>query len=298
MKALKITLALLTLCILGWVGYSLFIKKPDKIIIPVAPDTFVQEINLKIDKLSKSPISEFCVKNYTTLKNDIVFYAKEGKINNAWEITLLESLEFTYTKVFVGQAYFLFNGKAWEIEKLDTIRTEVDKLLSSKYIVTKTDLINIKNIIKQYLEISSFISSARSFANDINITSISQQFDLINSQEYIKKSKEYHDLKSYTNNCTRIQNQLESIPNSMYLKHLNYLTKKVNYSVGKYRALPSYITYYNTIYQPIYSEFKLFEDNYSTYSVEFSELEDDLLSLKDQIKKDGQAANSFKFSNK
>ncbi len=295
MKPLKIFLITGTICLLSWGGYSFFIKEPQQVVIPPAPNKFVEEIKLNITNLSKSPNNKFCVEDYSAIKYKIDGYSKANKLDFIWEENLLKSLDYTYTPIFLSQAYYVFNGNEWEINKLNTIRLEVKNLIASKNIDNKTDLIKVKEILSQYDKIVSFISRANSFASELKVRNIEEPFDIDMATNFIKDADKYHNLKEHANNCTRLQSQLENIPDLMYNMHLNFLSKKVELCIGKYSTVPNYPSYFDSFRKPIFSEFKLYEDNFSSYSVSFTKLEGDLQSLKDRMNQEDKIAKSYKY---
>ena len=294
MKIAKITIAILGILALSF-GVFYFFRLDAKSLAPTLPppNTFTEEVKNKIENLNKSPISCFCLKHYLTVINDLEVYTDEGKIDTAQKTSLLKTLDYTYTPLFINQAYYIFKGSTWEERKLDTIRREVNRLMASKYIENTTSLKLIKDILDKLDEIKDFIAKARAFAADAHVNSINQQFDLDNTKDFIAKAAGYHRLKHWVNNNKLLQERLENIPMNMYNKHLNYLTNKVSYCTGTFRTMPSYNEYYNTIYQPIHVEFKTLEDNYSTYSVSYEKPEEDLRPLREQLKKDRISANTF-----
>lgn len=296
MKGLKISLVLLCIGILGWVSYSFLAKAPEPPIIPPAPNTFIMEIKSKIESLGKSPNTRLSNKDYATLKNDIYGYANANKFDKNWQENLLKDLDYAYAPVFEKQANYVFDGREWELNKLVVIRSEVNMLYKSQYITQKTKLDSIKSVLTQYDKIVSFLLEANSYANTNNVvTSFAQGFDINTSTNYIDSATKYLNLNVIINNCDRLQLQLNSIPNKMYHKHLDYLSKKVAFSIGKYKSMSSYTDYYNNIYKNVFAEFQVFEDYYlNIYDLNLK-LEKDLSSLKEKMKRDNKEAGLFKF---
>jgi hypothetical protein len=290
-KILKILLPIITLILLGLTVYFFYTKEPAKIIEPKAPNTFIKEINLKIEKLNSSSRRAFCVTKYATIKNDIFIYTKEDKIDLTYKNVLLQKLDSTYAKVFIAQAYNVLDGNLWESHKMDSIRTEVRYLLHSRYIPRNNRLIEINAIVTQYDEINIFISNAISVPT--SVTRVDQKFNFNASQQNIKIANNYRNLKVYLRHCNRLQAQLQNIPRVLYDKHLSFLTNKVNFCIGRYTLMTYYADYFENIYKPIQADLQFLSDNYSTYSVDFSKAWEDLSILKEKMKKDNNNADQF-----
>lgn len=295
MKIFKIALIILALCSIGWVSYTYFMQKPEPPKIAVAPNKFIPEIKQNIEKLGKASKNDFCVNNYTTIINDIIIYAKAGKIDAAWSENLFKELDYCYYPLFLRQALYVLEGSEWESEKLGIIRSEYSNLIKSKYITDRAKLNEIKSIIDQYDEIVSYISSASIYANSsVYISSIGQKYDFNRDISLIDMANSYK-LDGYIGNCSRIKSQLSDIHASLYNRHLSFLSKKVSFCLGKYKTMKDHSEYFAKIYQPLFEEFQSFQDNYSIYSVSYTKAGDDLALVKSQLKKDGQLEKSFNY---
>jgi hypothetical protein len=296
MKALKISLLVIIMAGLGWIGYTFYIRGINKLVIPQTTNNiFVDEITGKIEALKGVPVNVFCVAKYISIKNDITQYAVAKKIDDVWESNLLKSLDYTYAPVYVRQSYYVFGGTDWELDKLGIIRAELNKLLSSPYIDNKTELNKIKGVLREYDEIVVFISNAGVFTGSTNITNFNQGFDVNRTSEFIAKASAYRGQEGYVKNCLRLQTALVGIPMSMYRKHLSYLSQKVNFCSGKFGTFDNYADYYNTIYKPVFGEFDLLASNIESYSVSGTQFDNDVSSLKEQMKRDNKAAAAYKY---
>ena len=293
MKAAKIVSVVVVFIILGLVGFYSVIEKIPEPVIPLASNIYIKDLKAKIEHISKTQQTIFCDLEYRTIQNDIIGYAKAKKIDSAYEVNFLKELDYIYTVLFCKQAFYIFNGTEWANDKLTIIRSESKKLSLSKYIEDKTELNKIIGILAKYDEIVSFIANAHTFASYVRVTSLAQQFDITKTKSYIDQASEFISIDSLVKNCLRLQSDLLVISNLMYNKHKSYLANKVRFCTGQYKSMASYYHYYNNIYQPIFTEFELFENNiettYSGLSADASDIDD----LKTKMKAEGAEAKAF-----
>lgn len=291
MKEIKITIALMAFVLLSWGAYSFFVQSPPPPKTLTAPNTFVKEITHKIDEIGKSPLNEFCDNTYKTIKYDIDVYSKAGKIDASWEENLLKNLEYAYTSVFIKQAFNVFAGSEWEPSKLSIIRSESRRLMSSYHIKDKTELQKLQKVLSQYDELSSFITKANSFAEDVFVNSYDQTFDITTTKSFIKKALALSKVTGHVSKCIRLKSQLANVPNLMYNKHLYYLINKVDFCTGEYTKFTNYNSYFSTIYKPIFAEFEEFKDcSTNDYSVDVTTAQNDINKIEADLLKDGKLA--------
>jgi len=296
MKGLKIILVFATILVIGIISYLYLNKGLEKFVEPPKPpNEFVNEINKKIDNLSKSSTKQFCVNSYISLNKDINEYANAGKIDTELSSSLLKNLDYIYTTLFIGQANSIFQGTAWEHNDLNIIKDELKRMQSSKYIVDKKELIKIEKVLNQYDEISSFIWRTNTFANDVKISRIDEDFDISTTKVYITRANEYKNLNGYIGNCKRLQSKLTEIPGKLFTKHMTYLTNKVNFCTNKYKEMRSQEEYFNKIYRPIFLEFQVLEENFRIYNIKYLDFERDLLSLKNTMRMNNNEAEEFSY---
>ena len=299
MKALKITLVIISILLISILGYFSFNKGPEKTNIPnTTSNKFVNLVKEKIDFLSRKSLNEFCVSYYNEIKNDIEIYTSKNKIDEEWKEYLLKNLEYTYTPIFIKQAYNVYESTYWEYPKRAIIWSEADRLSNSNYIEDKNELVRIKSIMIDFWVRYRFIKKSNDFAMTDSINSFDQDFNIDSAKYFIKKANNYYSTNTYVSNVTHLQNQLQNVPLIMYKKHLNYLSNKVRFCKGKYSTMESYTYYFNTILQKIYLEIEFFEDNRSIYSVSIETMNTDLESIIERVKQDKIEAESFIYPSK
>jgi len=292
MKSIKITISIIALALLSWGGYSLYSKRITPVKVLTAPNSFVKEIKDKIVNLSQLPLNTFCIDTYKDIKYDIGGFKDAGKIDPAWEDNLLKDLEYAYTAIFIKQAYNVFSGTTWETGKLSIIQSESNRLSSSPYIADKSELLKIQSVLAKYNEIISFIAGANRFAASVNVVSYAQIYEVNTAGNYISKSQAYSNTGGSLIRCNRLKAGLNAIPNQMYKSHLNYLTKKVNFSTYKYTTFANYNDYYTTIYSHVLAEFETFKNTCPTnYSVSVSAAQNAIDGVEAEMVSDNSSAN-------
>lgn len=295
----KITLFVILIILLGGGVYLLFSKPLSKAIIPDAPNTFIQEINLKIDSLRIASIDVFCVERYKTYENDIKFYAEVNKISPIEKNESLLKLKEVYSALFIRQANKIFSGNVWDPTVLAIIQSEYSKLTPSDNHESEAGLAKIRSILERYNIISNFLNSAYQYTHNARVNSINDVYDIERTNNFINTASIYLNSfsRSLISKCSRLRTQLESIRTTMYQSHLIYINNKVNFCLNKYTSLNSYKEYYKEIYYPIQKEFEEFLNNSTNYSVDNDDIVVDISGAKSRIESDDFKAQNY-FNNK
>jgi PBP1b-binding outer membrane lipoprotein LpoB len=139
MKTVKITLSLIVLATIATVLIRGCIKEPESDVIQLPENTSTIIIKQKIDSLKEMPISSFCDKFHIEIKNYIEMDYTDQRLgenateNDQWKKILSSNLYAAYTDKFISQAFYVFKGSEWQMEKLNFIRKEYQALQKNGY---------------------------------------------------------------------------------------------------------------------------------------------------------------------
>jgi hypothetical protein len=295
MKTVKITLAVIVVSVITisviWGFMSL--SKSDEIQLP--KNQYTKKIEQKIDSLKKMPESSFCKKFYDEIKyyiEDDYANNKLGKSqseNDQWKKNLSSNLYAAYSDKFIKQAFYVFKGSGWEVQKLNFILQEYQVLQKDGYKTgmlekdsnTDKEFNDIKNIFAKYNEIANFISSCKGFSFK-EYESLNTEFpiskvekDIIRSEEYLKNNLG----NNYVNNCIRLKSNLKEVPQILFYAHVNYLDNKITLWNSKYDNYSSQKEYFENLFSPLKNETeKLYSGIYKVNSLdtEYKKLDDKL----------------------
>jgi hypothetical protein len=295
MKAIKIILAVAVVAAIGFFvrEWLVAIDKPKDVSPP--QNQFTARIESEIDLLKEKPANVFCSKFYEAILYHIIDYHKQGFLgnsgndNNEWRNILSKSAYDAYAEKFAEQAMYVFNGSSWEINKIDFIRSEVKTLQAVKdqdgqYRLDASGSVGasfktICDILAKHDEIAGFISTC----NNFSCSNYSLMYFFPDVSDKVQKSRAYlaNNLgNSYANNCTRLKDDLRTIPQTLLNKHAAYLRAKIRQNGGKYtdRQHNFYQSdYSNNIYMPL--RYQIESINSDVYGIDVETAQDKLLNL-------------------
>jgi hypothetical protein len=291
MKTIKITLTVVVLLAITvsaiWGFMSL--SKGDEAQAPINTHTKIIEAKIStLNNLSESSTSK-------NLYGEIKYYIEDDFSRNKLGATqlendqmrnmLLNSLYATYAEKFLNQAFNVFKGSAWEIDKLSFIRNENLSLQREGHQNGFLELNGsidkkfneIKNIFTEYDKVNIFINKCKNISEFLDYE-IATQFPIFKVEEYLKGSKEYLKSIAETNllkNCDRLRNDLITVPQILFTAHVKYLEAKINQWSGKYVEQVTWNNYRKNLFLPLDAELeKIYQKFYSEDSsnIEFNRL--------------------------
>lgn len=277
MKTVKITLSLIVLATIVTVVIRGCIKEPESDVIQLPENTNTKIIEQKIDSLKKMPISSFCdifhieIKNYIEMDYTDQRLGENATENDQWKKILSSNLYAAYTDKFISQAFYVFKGSEWQVEKLNFIRKEYQALqkngyqsgLLEKNSITDQIFNDIKYIFVKYDEITGFINSCKAFSFT-EYDNFEHEFPISNVEQDIVRSKEYLDSNlenEHVGNCSRLKSSLNDIPQILFDAHVKYLDNKINHLSGKYVDSKNQADYSTNLYLPLYNEIEKLDNN-------------------------------------
>jgi hypothetical protein len=301
MKTIKISLAVIVVAIITFFAMRSFVSTGKVGDIQLSGNPFVDKIQQEIKVLQVKPENKFCNDFHANVVYQIEEFHRNGKLgkntseNNQWKENLSKQLYAAYTDKFIKQAYYVFNQSEWTTSDLGLIRNEY-RALQSSALLERNTLIDrrfndIKIIFNKYDEITSFISSCKSFSFTQLGLDIPFPFDDVKNK--ISAANSYKNNKlgnSYVNNCTRLHKELNEIPKVLFRAHVGYLDKMISDYSNQYKDYSSQKTYVTNIYRRV--ENKIDELDNDIYKV--SVFSDEYSRLKNKWATDGtNAYNHF-----
>jgi hypothetical protein len=294
MKAIKIILAIAVIALIGFFVWKWLVGINPPPPPPPPINQFTARITSEIDSLSKSPANVFCPKFYKDIQFRITdyhkqkFFGKSESDNDQWKEILQKNLYSAYAPKFVEQAMYVFGGSDWRNDNLQFIRSEVKTLQSSAYLgqgSVDTSFKKILNILAKHDEIAGFISACNNFS--YSYYGLSDHFPDVSDK--IQKSRAYlaNNLDNhYVNNCARLKNGLQTIPQTLFNTHITYLRDKIELYSEKYTEYNSQAEYSNAIYTPLRNQIGALDNGtyggISNFASAYSSLEE--LLTEDNVK--------------
>ena len=313
MKTVKITLAVIVVAaiIAAVIRGCMSLGESGKVQLPQNTRTIA--IEQKIDLLKKMPNSSFCDSLHKVIKYYIDDDYSQKKLGNTqsendqWQKNLSSNLYAAYTDKFIQQAFYVFKGSEWEVQKINFIRTEYQALqkdgnqsgMLEKNSETDEKLNEIKNIIAKYDEITNFINSCKafSFAEYENIESTflisTIESDITRSVAYLNNNLE----NNYVNICERLKTSLRDVPMILFESHVKYLDSKINHSIGKYIDYQLQRDYSKYIYTPLSNEIEQLYNSNSIYNIDMDSFYAEYNKLNDKLKLEGEKAYEYLINN-
>ncbi len=277
---IKIFLTVTLVVIIGFFIWESLINidAPREIIPP--KNKYIARIENEIDSLGNVSTNVFCSKFHKDIHyhisefHNLRLFGKTENDNNQWKEILSRKLYTAYATKFAEQAMFVFKGLDWKIEDLILIRSEVKVLQSSAYLeqgsIIGSSFNTIINILLKHDEIETFISFCKRFS--YSNYGISDWYPDVSDK--IQKSSTYlaNNLDNqYVNNCTRLKDGLEQIPQLLYNKHVNYLSSKIQQNCGRYTEYSFHSEYSKQLYSPLREQvIALRNDMYRIGDIAFS----------------------------
>ena len=305
MKTVKITLAVIVVAaiIAAVIRGCMSLDDSGKVQLPQNTRTIA--IEQKIDLLKKMPNSSFCDSLHKVIKYYIDDDYSQKKLGNTqsendqWQKNLSSNLYAAYTDKFIQQAFYVFKGSEWEVQKINFIRTEYQSLqregnqtgMLEKNSLTDQKLNEIKNIFLKYDEITGFINLCKALKfskyDDIN-----SQFPISTVEKYVIRSKEYlkNNLENnYVKHCERLKINLSAVPQIIFNAHVKYLDNRITFFNGYYQNYSSQKEYFDNLYTPLKNEIgKLYIGIYNENS-----LDTEYKKLDIKLKNEGTAAYNY-----
>ena len=309
MKTIKITLIVI---VLSAIIVSTIFMSIRKTICPPPPlppkNTYLINIEAKISSLNNSSGFSSCKDLY----GDIKYYIEDDFSRNKLGATQLENdqmrnnllirLYATYADKFLNQAFSVFKGSAWEIDKLSFIRNENLSLqregvqngfleLNSN---TDKKFNEIKIIFTEYDKVNIFINECKNISEFLDYE-IATQFPISKVEVYIKGSKDYLKSIAESNmikNCDRLRNDLITVPQVLFTSHVKYLDDKLNRWNGEYLKFVNqggFNKYRKNLFLPLKTELESINQNFYN---EVSSI-DEFNRLDKKLKDDSEAAYSY-----
>jgi hypothetical protein len=283
MKAIKISLAVIVVAVIGFFVIRSLVTTGEVKQIGVPPNPFTERIEQEIDSLGKLSDNRFCKEFYSEVGYHIDEWYKPfppkypyGRFGNTqsendqWKENLSKNLYSTYAGKFIKQAFVVFRGSEWEIEKMKFIRNEYQTLQKSKWLEKDSYVDNefdkIQTVFAKYDELAGFISSCKGFS--YSSSSLSSHFPVADVASKISRAATYRNNgleNEYVNNCTRLHDGLKGVPQALFKAHVKYLDRKIKQWSGLYPNFNSHIDYTNNLYKPLKSEIDAL--NNDTYNV-------------------------------
>lgn len=291
MKILKISIALIIVsAIILFITRSL-VRQDGIGEISLPKNQFSERIQREIDSLISLPESKFCKEYYNIVTFHINDYYIQGRLgtnvseNSQWKDNFYRTLFARYTEKFIHQVLYVFRDSTWKPVDLKFIRGEVlrlkaqklnDEFLLERGSQTDKEFIQIQNTLKKYDEIVDFISISKSFSYSKAV--IPDQFPISNVITILDRTKAYLNNRlenELLNNCTRLKNKLNEIPQSLFKAHVNYLDNKITKWSGKYTNYPSQKEYKTSLYDKLKAEVSSLYNgiyNVSNFNTEYNRL--------------------------
>lgn len=271
MKAIKIILVIVVLAVISFFVYKWLDSSPVPPPPPSPKNLFTKRIEKEIDSLGRFSTKFFCPKLYQDILYHITDYHKQGLFgksandNEQWKDILQKNLYSVYAPKFVEQAMYVFNGSDWKIDHLKFIRSEVKKLQKSSYLERNSSVDslfrNIHRILKKYDEIANFIAAT----NNLSFSDYELSARFPDVSDKVQKASAYlaNKLDNYhVNNCVRLKNGLNQVPQSLFKAHIAYLEHKIDHWSGQYSNYSSQSEYSENLYEPLKSEIEALENIY------------------------------------
>lgn len=270
MKAVKFLLVILVVAGLGYLAVSFLGPEPkpvDNIDGIIIENKYVADIEAMIEKLINKPASEFCVDYYEEIANKIDyccerkhFDKKDEKHNASIAERERQRLFTAYISLFVKQSYYVFNGSEWNVNKIKAIKKMTADMKKSKFMERGADadlrLDSINYILKKYDAATSFYYRCSNFSYNYYVL---DSLYPVNSVQYmLNKANDYETNgfgNDYVNNCKRLKQQIDEIPQILFKKHYKYYNNKIDSLCTKFADYDDLRHYKDNLFDPMKSQF-------------------------------------------
>lgn len=288
MKKIKIGLVILAGMAIAFYSIRSYIPKEKVKEVALTGNPFLGKIEQEMDSLGNLPDNKFSKDFQEQINYLIDDYYTNGRLgenqseNTQRKEILLSNLYSVYVEKFIEQAFYVFNRSEWGFSDLRFIRSEYQELQNSPMLETDSPinkkLDEIQRIFRQYDILVRFISQTKDFS--FAETSLSSRYPLADAITKLNQARRYRISglgNSYVNNCTRLHNELENLPNILFRVHVSYLDNKIDYWSGMYSNYNSQKTYADKLFTPLVDEIEALDnDIYNTtlFSGEYSRLKE------------------------
>jgi hypothetical protein len=286
MKTLKITLSIIVAATITLFVIRSFspTAKPGE--IQQNGNPFIDKIQQEIKAIQLIQENKLCNNCYTDVVYHLDDYHKNNRLgkskleNDQWKDNLSKLLYAEYTDKFIKQAYFVFNHSEWEMSDLVFIRKEYQELQNSPILERNSPIDKkfneIKVILNKYDEISGFTSSCKGFS--FSKTDLDIPFPYDDVKNKISAANRYRNNRldnSYVNNCSRLHNELNEIPKTLFRAHVRYLDNMINNWSNMFKEYNTQKAYANGIFNPVKKKINELDNEIyevADFNLEFSRL--------------------------
>lgn len=283
MKAVKIILVIAVISVICFVTWKSLVKTGDVGEISLPTNQFTERIEKEIDSLIKMPDNRFCKEFYNEVSYHIDDYYNSGRFGNnppeneQWKENFTKTLYSVYSDRFIHQAFYVFRNSVWDIADLRFIIDEYRILRNSPLLERDSPVdkkfTEIQQIINKYNEIADFVTDCRSFS--YTSYGLSDRFPVSKVEDKISRMNRYINNRlenTYVNNCIHLHNELKTVPPTLFSKHADYLSRKIQQWSGLYDNYNSQSDYANNLYTPLRNEIRLLDnDVYNVASTVFND---------------------------
>jgi len=265
MKKLKISLVVIVVAAIC-AGIFFWIERTKEFgVVKEEENPFITRINDEIDSLKAMPESNFCRKYYNNVAFNINHFYKESRFgdnqsdNDQRKENFERDLYSVYADLFIKQAFYVFRNSEWEFADLEFIQVEKNTLKGTIFLVAGSlvdrDFTKIQTALNKYYEIVSFISSCNDFS--YSDSSLSARFPIDSVQDKIERATSLRNNSlenEYVNNCNRLHDELNEIPQLLFNKHVWYLDNKIDYWSNMWCNFYSHSDYSQNLNVPLREE--------------------------------------------
>ena len=268
MKIIKIIIAIsiiaaIALVAMNWIGGT----PPPPPIVEETPtvNTYVTRIQAEIASIRKAPASIISKEQYENTKYLIADFHQQNLLSsnandgNQWKEILSRDVYTAYAGKFKEQAMYVFENSEWNVDDINTIRSELKQLRSSTYLEKDSPLAvsfkKIDTILDKYDEIASFIRKCKNY----RFTDYSLQTAFPSPTDNIEQAKNYLKNKlenPYVNNCLRLKEGLQAIPIMLFDEHVRYLRTKISEHADNYPEYSTQAAYSTSVFTPLKNQLK------------------------------------------
>jgi hypothetical protein len=266
MRKIKIGLTIIAISIISFIAWQSYMDTPPPPPPPPPPkNQLIKGIEHDIDSVKTLPESRFCDVFFREINARIENWHAEGRLgdnpsdNDQWKENLSRDLYTVYADKFTNQTLYVFRGHEWAINYLNFIRLESRTLIASKRLApgpVREKFGEIQTVFNKYDEIVGFVSSCKNFY-------YSAPDDILAVKSKISRTEAYrnnHLENEYVNNCTRLHNQLNEVPQALFEAHVRYLDSQIKNSLGKYSEYESQGEYVAKFHKPFLDEIKALDN--------------------------------------
>jgi hypothetical protein len=286
MKAIKIILAIAVTGVIGFFVVRWIVNIEPPIEPPKPTNQFIDRIEREIDSLSKLSDDRFCKKFYQEINYHIddghknQNFGETQSENDQWKENLSKSLYSAYAGKFIEQAFHVFSGADWDVHDLQFIRSEYRTLKNSSSLEKDSPVDQkfneIQQIFSRYDEIVQFIDDCGKLS--YSSYELSDRFPIQEVQNRISTANEYRNRSlgnAYVNRCSRLHNELQNVPQTLFTAHIKYLKNKVQIWSGLYSNYTTQSDYASKVYNPLKVEINLLDNDIykvTNFNTEYAQL--------------------------